>query len=161
MMICFSRAASVVVLAAALASCQPPDRDIVVRWHNGQLVVDFPWSLWRLVGLQDKTYCIRRVELFDGTKLLWILEMIEADRSCLDVTMPLKVGGSIAGFVSKGRPAPRWGVRYGIAIAGIGRGRVDFTLRADATPENVRDWEKQMQPPCGSYFDECAGPPLS
>ena len=117
-------------------------------------MVDFPWSLWRLVGLQDRTYCIRRVELFDPAKLLWTLDMRE-DGQCLDVTMPLRVGGPAAGLVWKGQAALRSGVTYGIAIDGIGNGRVDFTLREDEQPRNEADWEEQIKPPCGSYFGEC------
>jgi hypothetical protein len=153
-----SRAASLAVLAMALTSCQPPSRDIVVVWRNGQLVVDFPWSLWRLVGLQDKSYCIRRVELFDASKLLWTLDKNEAGpiyHSCLEVTMPLRIGMPIAGFVSKGQPALRAGSTYGVAISGIGDGRVDFTLRGHGSPTIETDWKKQIEPPCGSYFGEC------
>lgn len=158
MMTRFPRAACVALLALALTSCQPPDRDIVVVWRNGQLVVDFPWNLWRLVGLQDRTYCIRRVELFDPTKLLWTLDMKQGGpvyHSCLDVTMPLRVSRSMAGFISKGHPVLRSGVTYGIAIDGIGDGRVDFTFRGEASPKNVTDWKAQMEPPCGSYRSEC------
>lgn len=117
-------------------------------------MVDFPWSLWRLVGLQDRNYCIRRVELFDPEKLLWTLDMRE-EGQCLDLTMPLRIGGSATGFVSKGQPALRSGVTYGIAIDGIGEGRVDFTLRGDDQPRNEADWDEQLEPPCGSYFGEC------
>ena len=148
------RALAAAVVALALSSCQPPPRDILVVWRNGQLLVDFPWSLWRIVGLQDRAYCIRRVELFDPAKLLWTLDMRE-DGQCLDVTMPLRLGAPIAGFVSKGRPALRSGVTYGVAIDGIGQGRVDFTLRRDDQPKNEADWEEQIEPPCGSYFGAC------
>lgn len=117
-------------------------------------MVDFPWSFWRLVGLQDRTYCIRRIELFDPKELLWTLD-IKGDGQCLDVTMPLRIGGAKAGFMSKGQPSLRSGVTYGIAIVGIGTGRVDFTLRQDDQPENERDWGKLIEPPCGSYFGEC------
>jgi hypothetical protein len=148
------RAALLAAAAFSLSSCQPPPRDIVVVWRNSQLMVDFPWSLWRLVGLQDRTYCVRRVELFNREKLLWTLDTKE-DVQCLDVTMPLRIGSAKAGFVSKGQPAFRSGVTYGIRIAGIGDGRVDFTLRPDRKPKNEADWEEQIEPPCGSYFGEC------
>jgi hypothetical protein len=147
-------AALLAAVALALSSCQPPPRDIVVVWRNGQLVVDFPWSLWRLVGLQDRTYCVRRVELFDREKLLWTLDAKE-DVQCRDVTMPLRIGGAKAGFVSKGQPALRNGVTYGIAIDGIGKGRADFALRRENQPKNETDWQEQIEPPCGSYFGEC------
>ena len=130
----------------------------MVVWRNGQLVVDFPWSVWRLLGLQDKTYCISRVELFDASKLLWTLEVNQAGpvyRSCLDVTMPLRIGMPIPGFVSKGQAALRSGSAYGLAINGIGDSRVDFTLRGRASPTIESDWTKQIVPPCGSYIGEC------
>ena len=148
------RATVVAVIVLTLSSCQPPPRDIVVLWRNRQLVVDFPWSLWRIVGLQDRTYCVRRVELFNRAKLLWTLDTKE-DVQCLDVTMPLRIGQPKVGFVSKGQPALRSGVTYGIAIDGIGKGRVDFTLRGDNQPKNEADWDEQIAPPCGSYFGEC------
>ena len=144
------RVTVVAVIALALSSCQPPPRDIIVVWRNGQLVVDFPWSIWRLVGLQDRTYCVRGVELFDREKLLWTLETKE-DVQCLDVTMPLRIGAAKAGFISKGQPALRNGVTYGIAINGIGDGRVDFTLSGNNRPKNEADWRDQIAPPCGSY----------
>ena len=156
----YPRAACLLLLAISLASCSPAPRDIVVVWRNGQLVVDFPWSLWRLVGLQDRTYCIRRVELFDSTKLLWTLEMNDAGPthySCLDVKMPLRLGEPMPGFVSTGDPVLRSGVTYGLGITGIGDGRVDFTLRGRAFPSNQREWKSMMKAPCGSYFGECRG----
>ena len=142
------------VIALTLSSCQPPPRDVVVVWRNRELVVDFPWSFRRLVGLQNRTYCVRRVELFSRAKLLWTLDTKE-DVQCLDVTMPLRIGRPKAGFVSKGQPALRSGFTYGIAIDGIGKGRVDFTLREDNRPKNEADWDEQIEPPCGSYFGEC------
>ena len=141
-------------IALALCSCQPPPRDIILVWRNGHLVVDFPWSVWRLVGLQDRTYCIRGVELFDRTKLLWTLETKE-EVQCLDVTMPLRIGHAKEGFISKGRPALRKRVTYGVAIDGIGYGRVDFELSANNQPKNEADWDDQIAPPCGSYFGKC------
>ena len=148
------RAIFVGAVAVALSSCQPPPRDIIVVWRNGQLVVDFPWSIWRLVGLQDRTYCVRRVELFDPEKLHWTLNT-KRNVQCLDVTMPLSIGGSRTGFVAKGRPALRNGVTYGVAISGIGDGRVDFTLNGNGRPKNEADWKEQIEPPCGSDFGVC------
>jgi hypothetical protein len=150
MVIGFCRAICVAIVALALNSCQPPDRDIVVVWRDGQLVVDFPGSLWKLVGLQDRTYCIRRVELFEPTRPIWTLEMKEKGpvyHSCLKVTMPLRLGTSMPGFVSKGQAVLRSGVTYGLVIDGIGRGRVDFTLRGHASPKNETDWRKQIDGP--------------
>ena len=155
----FARATALIIIAIALSSCQPAPHDIVVVWRNGQLVIDFPWSFWRLVGLQDRTYCIRRVELFDPKELLWILDTKE-EVQCLEVTMPLRIGSARAGFVSKGQPALRSGVTYDIAIDGIGEGRVDFKLRGHDQPKNEGDWEDQIEPPCGSYFGECPRSPL-
>jgi hypothetical protein len=107
-----------------------------------------------VVGLQDRTYCVRRLELFDRQTLIWTLDTKE-DVQCLDVTMPLIIGRAKAGFVSKGRPALRNGVAYGIAIWGIGRGRVDFILHGENEVENEANWERQIEPPCGSYFGAC------
>lgn len=149
-----SRRWLVVLLAAlASASCQPADRDILVRWRDGRLVVDFPWSLWRWFGLQDRTYCIRRIELFDATRVQWALDMIESGSSCAEVTMPIEIGQPLGGFASQGTPELRRGIRYGVGISGIGNGRVDFVLREPGRePINHTDWRGQLEGPCGSYW---------
>ena len=155
------QAALLALLTASLASCHPAPRDIVVVWRDSHLVVDFPWSLWRLVGLQDRTYCIRRIELFDSSALLWTSEVDDTGpiyHSCLDIRMPIRIGGSMKDFVSNGRIKLRSGVTYGIAISGTGDGRIDFTLDGRAPPKNEPDREKQIEPPCGSYFGECRAP---
>ena len=152
------RTSALAAVCLALASCQPAPRDIVVKWRNGQLVVDFPRSIWRLLGLQDRTYCIQRVELFDPQKMLWVLSLPK-DRweSCTDVKMPFAIGKPLTGFESEGRPHLRSGVTYGVLIEGIGEGRVDFRLRGREAPINETDWEKQISAPCGSWDRSCAG----
>ena len=145
------------LLPVALTSCQPPDRDIVVRVKDGRPVLDFPWSVWRLVGLQNRNYCIRRIELFDGNAVLWTLNVPEDEpvyHSCLDVRMPLELGTPAAGFVSRGRPQLKPGKRYGVFIDGTGNARVDFVLRPNG-PMSITDPERQMDPPCGSQASEC------
>lgn len=151
------RAVVGVLLSLALTSCQPADRDIVVVLKNGQPVVDFPWSIWRLVGLQNRTYCIRRIELFDETAVLWSLNVPEGGpvyRSCVDAKMPLRLGSPLPGFISEGRPQLRVGQRYGVATDGTGNGRVDFVLQRDGTI-NITKPERQMEAPCGSRFSDC------
>jgi len=148
------------LLPLALASCQPPDRDIIVVLKNGQPFVDFPWSVWRLVGLQNRTYCIRRIELFDARAVLWSLNVPEDGpvyHSCLEVKMPLRLGSPLAGFASKGRPQFRAGQQYGVAIDGTGNARVDFVLRPGGSA-NITEPERQMEPPCGSQFSDCRVP---
>ena len=151
-----ARAAILAVLALALGSCQPPPRDIIVVWRGGHLAIDFPWSLWRLVGLQDRSYCISRVELFNAERLLWALDAGRVQ--CLDVRMPIRIGGPLEGFSTFGQADIQPSVTHGIAIDGIGSGRVDFVLRGRRAPRNVTDWEDQMEPPCGSSFGSCRTP---
>ena len=161
---CLLRGSAVATLALTLASCQPADRDIRVVWRQERLVVDFPWSIWRLVGLQDRTWCVRKIELFDSSKLLWTLEMQQKPpvyHSCYDVTMPIAIGANRSSFVAKGRPTLRDGVRYGIRVDGLGNGRVDFVLRGQKAPQNISDWKQLMAAPCGSYFGECRRPSAS
>jgi hypothetical protein len=151
------RAVAGVFLTIALTSCQPRDRDVVVAVRNGQLVVDFPWSFWRVVGLQNRIYCIRRLELFDRTRLLWSLNVPEGGpvyHSCLDVTMPLRLGDPVAGFVSEGRPQLSAGQLYGLAIDGTGNARVDFMLGREGIT-TITEPERQMQAPCYSRTSDC------
>lgn len=142
----------------ALPACQPPDRDIrVIVDAKGSLIIDFPWSVWRLIGLQDREYCIREIELFDAAKVHWRLKVREANGEyvqCLDVRMPIKIGEQIRGFrATKDMPKLTTGVRYGVGIDGIGEGRVDFVLRKPGgAPLNVSGWDKVMRGPCGSIW---------
>jgi hypothetical protein len=159
-MISLRRTSWVVFLLLALASCQPADREIVVLLRNGKLVADFPWSVWRLIGLQNRSYCIRRVELFDQETVLWSLNVPETTsppRLC--VRMPLPIGQSAAGFVSVGRPQLRNERVYGLAIDGTGNGRVDFVLRRGVL-SNITEPEQQLEAPCGSQFRTALGTPM-
>jgi hypothetical protein len=139
---------SAIALALSLSSCQPPDRDIVVRWSNGELVVDFPWSLRRLVGLQDRTYCIRRVQLYDVKGMVWMLDLT-GNRSCEDVAMPIRLGKPLRKFISAGQLHVERNVTYGIAVEGIGRGRIAFELHGNKV-RNIRE-RNAMPAPCDEW----------
>ena len=135
------------VLSLSVSACEPANHEIRVARREGQLVVDFPWSVWRLVGLQDKNYCVHRVELFDEQGLVWTLTT-KADVQCEWVRMPILLGKPLARFVSVGRPTLQAGVTYGVAIEGIGRANVAFVLDGDKVT-NIT--ERNAMPPA------CAG----
>ena len=143
--------ARLVVVAGVLsvASCQPPDRDIRVSWRDGRLVVDFPWSLWRLIGLQDRDYCVQRIELYDVSNLLWMAELNE-DAQCKDVRMPVVLGSPLAGFSSVGQPSLKQGRTYGVAFEGIGHGRVAFVLSGRRVQNITERYE--LSPPCAGVW---------
>lgn len=135
-------------LPLSIMGCQPPNRDIRVVWRGNGLVIDFPWSLWRLIGWQDRTYCVDSVELYDSRAVLWALK-IASDRQCIGVQMPIRIGSTRSGFESRGTPRLKPGVRYGIAVDGIGTGRVDFEVRPgrQATLLNETDWKELIEHP--------------
>ena len=141
-------------LSLSLNACEPPDRDIRVVWRDGQLVVDFPWSLWRLVGLQDRIYCVRRVELFDEKGLVWTLTT-KADVQCEHVQMPIWLGRPLAKFVSTGRPKLDPGVTYGVEIEGIGNANVAFVLNGSKV-RNITE-RNAMPAPCAGKW-QCTLP---
>lgn len=151
---------ALLVATVALMSCQPADRDIRVIWKGDTLMVDFPWSFWRLVGLQDRTYCVYEIELFDRSKVHWRQKVRKDDGiwiDCLDVQMPIEIGAKRARFMSEGKPQLIPGVRYGIGINGIGDGRVDFVFRKRGDePATIRGWDKVMRGPCGSYWGKAS-----
>lgn len=146
------RAAAVIALGLVLASCQPPPRDIVVVWRNDRLVIDFPWSLWRLIGWQDREWCIDRVELFDQAGMLWTLN---ANRGCEHIRMPIVIGQPMPRFTAYGQPQMQPSVTYGVRVAGIGNGMVDFVLRGRKTPKIETEWDRLIAAPCGSHFGNC------
>jgi hypothetical protein len=144
---------AILIAAFATASCQPPDRDIRVRWREGALVIDFPWDVWRMLGMQDRSYCIGEVLLYEAGKILWTLHWPGNPVSCSDVEMPLAIGRPREGFTSTGAPRLKPGVRYGIAVEGLGNGRVDFILGDPGEqPVNITRWQELMPAPCGTYF---------
>ncbi len=150
------RAFAAASVAFVLSTCSPPNRDIRVVVHKGQFLIDFPFSLRRLIGLQNRDYCISGIEMFDRQKLLWTVRMIENQRSCRHVTMPIALGKPLKGFVSFGRPAIAKNALYGIAIDGIGDARVDFVVDDRRGVQNFTAWKAQFPPPCGSYFGSCS-----
>ena len=140
----------------ALTSCQPPDRDIRVVWRGDFLAIDFPWSLWRLVGLQDRKYCVSEIELFDKAKVLWRQKIRRTKGhwvDCIDVRMPIKLHKTLPGFEGSAFPKLVSGTRYGIGIRGLGDGRVDFIASGrEDDPINISGWDKVMQGPCGGWW---------
>ena len=143
------RVLAAALLGLALGSCQPAERDIRVTLQDGQFVIDFPWSFWRLIGLQDRTYCIRRVQLYDASGLIWLLNA-GRDVQCEDVRMPIEIGAPLNGLTSLGQPVIQAGVTYGVAIEGIGDGRVAFVSDGEKV-ENITD-RNAMAPPCGPQW---------
>jgi hypothetical protein len=146
------------VAVAMLTGCQPPDKDVVVVLRHGQLFVDFPWSFWRMIGRQDRTWCVEGVDLYDQRGLHWQLTKENFEKQCVHVTMPIRIGGELVGFTSKGRPQLRHDTRYGVAIRGIGDGRVDFELETGKNRLlNETEWGRLIKPPCDTWFGVSCG----
>jgi len=136
-------------LALCAGSCSI-SREIRVVQRGGQLAIDFPWSLWRLVGLQDRVYpCVYMIELFDSERLLWALDSVQPRGGCVDAAMPIIIGEPRQGFLATGTARLRPG-RYGVSVQSWADGRVDFVLRADGSVENITKWNEHMLPPCGT-----------
>ena len=142
-------------LALCVGSCSPAPRDIRVVWQDGLLVVDFPWSFWRLIGLQNRSFCITEAALFDQAESLWRIKMNDNPASCLDVHMPIILGRAPRGFVEEGVPRLERGVQYGFGIYGSEDGRVDFVVTGQSNEiRNITDYKDMIQPSCG-FGDRC------
>lgn len=147
-----ARIACSAVLLLALASCSPPDMNIIVGRQSGQLAIEKPWSFWSLIGLGRRDYCIQRIEVFDADTLLSAVDL--AKSPCLELYLPIPFS-SFWKFSGKKNGDFVIGHTYGLGVTGIGNGRVDFVLNSDGTITNVTDWQRQMKGPCGSYFGLC------
>lgn len=134
--------------AGALSACQPPDKEVLVKSRSGTLIVDFPWSVWRLVGLQDRTWSIREIVVYDRQEVIWRAVSNEEDW-VREVRMPIVLGAARAGFKVKGSAQFRRNHRYGVAVDGIGNGRVDFEIGDDGEVRNFVGRNELIQPPCG------------
>lgn len=131
-------------------------REIRVIKLGNRLAIDFPWSFWRVAGLQEREYpCVDLVELFDSERVLWTLDAAKPSGSCADVRMPIAIGRPKAGFIAKGAARLRPG-RYGVSVRSYAPARVDFVLQSDGSVRNVTEWNEQMPAPCGTYFGSCA-----
>ncbi len=141
-----------ILLAVALctSSCSIV-REIRVFARGEQLFIDFPWSLWRLVGLQDRTYpCIDRIEVYDRKRVVWEMDAAQPSGACADARMPIEIGRPREGFIARGAGRLQPG-RYGVSIQSYAHGRVDFVLKADRSVRNIGDWDEWMEGPCGTY----------
>ena len=134
-------------LSLLLGACSPPDRDIRVALRDGKLIVDYPRSFWRLVGLQDRTFCLRRIQLFRGDRLIWMMTLT-GDGQCSEVRMPLVLGEPLDFFIPAGSANIQPGVIYGVAIDGIGHGGAAFRVR-NGEVENVGE---VAESPCGQWW---------
>ena len=146
------RLAILLMLALITGSCTLT-REILVVSRGGGLAIDFPWSFWRVVGLQDRQYpCVDRVELFDRERLLWRLDSAHPGGNCSDAAMPIKIGRPNAGFMANANARLRPGV-YGVFVNSSADARVDFELSGDGSVRNIADREEQMDAPCGAYWN--------
>jgi hypothetical protein len=146
-----TRVVALLMLVLCTASCTFV-REIRVASRGGQLVIDFPWSFWRMVGLQDREYpCVDRIEVFDAARLLWVLDAGHRSGNCADAAMPITIGQPKTGFNSKSTIPLKPG-RYGVAVQSYADARVDFILHRDGSVQNITQWDELMQAPCGAYY---------
>src|SRR3954471_14888299 len=109
------------IVLLGLGSCSPAPRDIRVRLEGSSLIVDFPWSFWRLVGLADRSWCVSEIQVFDKERIIWGAQRTSGD-SCTEVRMPIVIGKAPPGFVSEGTARFRLGVQYGVGISAPAQG---------------------------------------
>jgi hypothetical protein len=140
------------MLALATGSCTMT-REIRVVTRSAGLAIDFPWSFWRVIGLQDREYPrVDRVELFDRERLLWSLASADPSGVRSDAKMPIRIGGPNPGFIAKGDARLRPGV-YGVWVSSNADARVDFELSRDGSVRNITDRSEMMEAPCGAYWN--------
>ncbi len=145
------RLAVLLILALATSSCSF-SREIRVVVRDEGLVLDFPWSLWRIVGLQDREYpCIEGIELFNHERLLWSLDAAHPSGNCVDAKMPIPIGRPSPGFTANGtfRLVPG---HYGVGVRSYATARVDFVVGRDGSVQNITEWNERMTAPCGTYY---------
>jgi hypothetical protein len=134
-------------LAIILGGCTPAAPDIRVFRRHHALVVDFPWSVWRIIGLEDRSLCLRHIQVFDAQRVVW-REDVSGGREapCVDLRVPIPIGVPSKGFVSDGPLKLQAGRTYGVALDDLTE--VDFVPFADKSPQNIVDFSKFIQPPC-------------
>lgn len=146
-------------LAFFEASCTPAAPEIRVFRRDHALVIDFPWTISRWLGLQDRNLCLRHIEVFDAKRVVWSLDY-EADRGpCAKVQVPIPMGVSLDGFVPSGPLVLAAGRTYGVGLDDLTR--VDFVPFKDRPPRNIADYHKYRQwfeAPCGSRWSSCGNP---
>ena len=155
----FRHAALVFSLGLVETSCTPAPPEIRVFRRDHALVIDFPWTLSRWLGLQDRNLCLRHIEVFDAKRVVWSLDY-EADRgSCVNVKVPIPMGVPVDGFMTSGPLVLQAGRTYGVGLDDLTR--VDFVPFTDRPPRNVADWteyQKLFEAPCGSRWSSCRNP---
>jgi hypothetical protein len=152
-----TRFVALLIIALSTTSCSIT-REIRVAYRGNGLVIDFPWSFWRVLRPQTRHYpCIDRIELFDSEHVMWSLDAASPSGACVDAAMPIAIGQVRTGFIAKGRAVIRAGVEYGVSIQSYAPAHVDFIVeKVGRRTRNVTDWSKMIAPPCGTYFGSCA-----
>lgn len=150
--------ALIVVAAIMLTNCEPVAPDIrIMRSHNA-LFVDIPWTFWRRIGLQHPSLCVRAIEIFEPSQVVWNLRARGDDMApCVETKLPIRLGIQLRGFVP---PAPLRlvaGRKYGIYVVDVNR--VDFVPFRDRKPTNISDYGSYFEAPCesrlGIYSKRC------
>jgi|KBSMisStaDraftv2_1062788.scaffolds.fasta_scaffold505386_2 hypothetical protein len=159
MVLRFRHVAVALSLSLIETSCTPAAPQIKVFRRDHALVIDFPWTLSRWLGLQDRNLCLRHIEVFDAKSVVWRLDY-EADKSpCVNVKVPIRMGAPVEGFVASGPLVLHAGRTYGVGLDDLTR--VDFVPFTNRPPRNVADWteyQKWFEAPCGSRWSKCGNP---
>lgn len=154
----FRRIGYPILMSLALVSCDPAAPEIRVFRHNRALVVDTPWTVWRWIGVEHPSLCIRHIQIFDPKQVVWRLDTWNGDAGpCVDVRLPIRLGVSFDGF---GEAAPLHlvaGKTYGVFLDDVNE--VDFVPFSNRNPTNITDYKKFFEAPCdsrlGKYSKHC------
>lgn len=143
------------ICAILLNSCTPVAPDIRVFRENHSLVIDFPWTFWRMLELGDRHLCIRHVQVFDTREVVWREDVLGDASGC--VRLPIPIGVPLKGFRHSGPTRLQAGKTYGVVIDDLTA--VNFIPFADEEPQNIIDPRNFIRPPCESgWRPECRGP---
>jgi hypothetical protein len=143
--------AYVIALALAESSCTLAAPEIRVFRHDNALFVEFPRTVWRWLGLQDRNLCLRRIEIFDASKIVWREDVLGGDLApCVSLKVPIRLGVQTKGFAETAPLHLKGGVTYAVVLDELSR--VDFIPFADRTPTNITDHSKFFEAPCDSRW---------
>lgn len=145
-------------LALILSSCTPAAPDIRVFRRHHALIIDFPWSIWRIFGLQDRELCLRHIQVFDTRSVVWREDVPGGqDAPCVVLRVPIPLGVPSKGFVPNGALKLQAGKMYGAALDDLTA--VDFVPFTDKPPQNIVDFSQMIEPPCEAGLgSRCTGP---